>query len=50
MEENQKNLKWNENPTMEDKEEFKQRIRNIFKRVKEYQNLKVREKQNNGLS
>ena len=41
MEENQKNLKWNENPTMEDKEEFKQRIRNIFKRVKEYQNLKV---------
>ena len=41
MEENQKNLKWNENPTMEDKEEFKQRIRSIFKRVKEYQNLKV---------
>ena len=27
--------------TMEDKEEFKQRIRNIFKKVKEYQNLKV---------
>ena len=41
MEENQKNLKWNENPTMEDKEEFKQKIRNIFKKVKEYQNLKA---------